>query len=400
MKILYFYQYFTTPKGAWSTRAYEFARRWVEAGDEVAVVTSVYYKSDLQPEGFLTRRKVDGIDVRVINIRISNRQSVLRQSWTFLQYAAVSCWFALTLPADVVLASSGPITVALPGLAARRLRRRPMVFEVRDLWPEGAIQLGILRNRFLIRLLRRFEGFCYRSASAVVTLSPGSRDWIGSRWPGLRLHVVTNASDNDLAEARSSGCNLPAWAKDRPLAVYAGAMGPTHSCIQLLDIASHLEGDLGSPVELIAIGTGIDHDRLAEGIRQRDLKRFHLLGQLSREEVFGWLSQAACVLSVTNPNPFLDMSSPNKLFDAFAVGRPVVQDTQGWMKELLEREQCGLTVARGDARAMAGAIARLARDAELRERLAVNARRVGREQFDRGLLAARMRAILHSAIPT
>src|SRR5438270_12120765 len=68
MRIVYFYQYFTTPKGAWSTRAYEFARRWVRAGDSVTVVTSVYDKSDLDPQKLISRFDIEGIDVRVINI--------------------------------------------------------------------------------------------------------------------------------------------------------------------------------------------------------------------------------------------------------------------------------------------------------------------------------------------
>ncbi|MGC8761090.1 MAG: glycosyltransferase, partial [Bryobacteraceae bacterium] len=89
--------------------------------------------------------------------------------------------------------------------------------------------------------------------------------------------------------------------------------------------------------------------------------------------------------------------SPNKLFDALAAGVPLVQDTQGWIKELLEQEQCGITVPRGDTRAMADAVLRLARDEALRRRMGDNARRLGRERFERGLLAAKMREILHRA---
>jgi glycosyltransferase involved in cell wall biosynthesis len=398
MRILYFYQYFTTPKGAWSTRAYEFARRWVEAGDHVTVITPVYDKSDIQPDRFITRRNIDGIDVRVVNIVISNQQSLLRQAWTFLQYAAVSCWYALTLPSDVVLSSSGPITVALPGLAARYLKGKAYVLEVRDLWPEGAIQLGLIQNRLLIWFLREFERFCYRSSRFTVALSDGARSWIAERYGIQHLQVVTNACDNELANAQQKASfNPPEWANGRPLVIYAGAMGQTHACTQLLDIAAHLEQEFDSPVELVAIGTGADYHRLVDGVRTRGLRHFHLLGQRSREEVFAWLNRALCVLSIVNPNPFLDMSSPNKLFDAFAAGRPVIQDTQGWIKELLQREQCGVTVPRGDSRAMAQAIAFLACNQTQCELLAANALRVAREQFDRGLLAGRMRRILQEA---
>src|SRR5436190_1062342 len=108
MKVLYFYQYFTTPKGSWGTRAYEFARRWVRAGDSVTIVTSVYDKSDLKPRGIIDRFEIDGIDVRVINVRLSNKHTKAIRIFTFALYALIACWYALILRADVVLASSGP----------------------------------------------------------------------------------------------------------------------------------------------------------------------------------------------------------------------------------------------------------------------------------------------------
>ena len=154
MRIVYFYQYFGTPKGSWSTRVYEFTRRWVQSGDSVTVVTSVYDKSDLKPDKLVSRFDIEGIDVRVINVKQSNKHGKWLRFFTFATYAAFSCWYALFLKADVVVASSGPITVGLPGLVARYLRRIPFVFEVRDLWPEGAVQLGIISNPLLIRTAR------------------------------------------------------------------------------------------------------------------------------------------------------------------------------------------------------------------------------------------------------
>lgn len=398
MKVLYFYQYFTTPKGSWSTRAYEFARRWAAAGDEVTVVTSVYYKSDLQPDSFITERIVDGIRVIILNIPVSNQQPLWRQAWTFVQYAVLSTWFALKEKADVVLASSGPITVAIPALAARYLRGLPFVFEVRDLWPEGAIQLGLLRNRLLIRLLRALERFCYRSASVIVALSPGMADWIRQRYGFRHLEVVTNASDCDLAErAAQNGFQLPEWAREKKLAVYAGSLGRMYGCSQLIELAKELSLLQGSDIALVVIGAGAEGDRLKAEAQARELKNMILVGQQSRESVFGWLGAAVCSLSIFDRAAVLETSSPNKLFDALACGVPLVQDTQGWMKDLLEKEQCGITVPRGDTRAMAEAVLELARNEELRQRLAANARRLGRERFERGLLAEKMRQILRRA---
>jgi glycosyltransferase involved in cell wall biosynthesis len=123
----------------------------------------------------------------------------------------------------------------------------------------------------------------------------------------------------------------------------------------------------------------------------------HFLGVMLKEDVTRWLKASCCSLVVLKDFPFLATSSPNKLFDTFAAGVPVVQTTQGWIKRLLEREQCGLTVPANDPKAMADAVLQLARNHQLRASLGTNARRVAVKLFDRDLLAEKMRKILVSA---
>lgn len=399
MRILYFYQYFTTPKGAWSTRAYEFTRRWVEAGDEVTIVTSVYDKSDLKPKGLVSSLKVDGIDVKVINLKLSNKDSVAFRVFTFAAYALIASWYALTVPADVVVSSSGPITVGIPGLLARYVRRRPFVFEVRDLWPEGSIQLGILNNKLLIRLTRFFEKRCYLAASTVVALSDGMAAWIRRTYGIQNLEVIPNASDNELVDRINGSYQVPAWAEGKRLILYTGTLGLIDDCGQILELArvlqqSGTQGDL----EIVLIGDGKERAQLEKRKRELNLSHVHFLGLMSKEDVTRWLSAACCSLLVVKDVPFLSTASPNKLFDAFASGVPVVQTTQGWIKDLLARERCGITVPPNNPEAMAGAVLQLARTESLRVHLGTNARRVARKLFDRSLLAGRMRQVLADAV--
>lgn len=397
MRILYFYQYFTTPKGCWSTRAYEFARRWAEAGDRVTVITSVYDKSDLRPERFISRHDIDGIDVRVINVRLSNKHGVAWRILTFALYSLVACWYALTLRADVVLTSSGPITVGLPGLVARYLRRRPLVFEVRDLWPEGSIQMGILRNRAAIAIARFFERRCYRAASKIVALSEGMADWITDRYGFRHIEVIPNASDNELFGNNGQPFDLPAWAENKRLVLYTGTIGLIDDCRQILDMAECLQERDGEDIEVVVIGDGRERLDLETRARQSRINNIHFLGMLPKTQVASWLHRAACSLLVVRSVPFLETASPNKIFDAFAAGVPVVQTTQGWIKRLIEREQCGITVRPNDPRAMAEGVRLLVHDEDLRMRLAGNARRVARDIFDRSILAAKLRDILREA---
>lgn len=397
MKILFFYQYFTTPKGSWSTRAYEFARRWVAAGDSVTVVTSVYDKSDLDPSGLVERLEVEGIDVRVINVRLSNKHGKIIRSLTFFWFALVSSWYALTQKTDVVLASSGPITVGLPALVARYVRRRPLVFEVRDLWPEGAIQLGFLRSRVTTWLARRLEAACYRAAHTVVALSEGMRADILRRFPSVQVEVVTNSSDNDLFGDATPEAEIPENLAGKTLVLYTGTLGLIDDCSQLLNAARYLKRWGREEFAFVLIGDGKERRDLEERARMEGLGNVHFLGLQPKVEVARWVRCASSMVIPTLEIGFLDTCSPNKLFDAFAAGVPVIQNTQGWIKDLLERERCGLTVAPGDAEAWANAILKLAEDEKLREQMGRNAKRVALELFDRDKLAEKMRTILQEA---
>src|SRR5690606_20869748 len=144
MKIIYFYQYFGTPKGSWSTRVYELTRRWVAAGHEVTVITAPYDKSDINPDGFISKTKLEGINLIVINSGDSNRFSITKRVLRAVLFSLFSIFYALRLKADVVVASSGPITIGLPLIFAKIFTRKKTVFEVRDLWPSGGIELGLI----------------------------------------------------------------------------------------------------------------------------------------------------------------------------------------------------------------------------------------------------------------
>jgi len=395
MKVLYFYQYFTIPKGSYSTRVYEFTRRWVQAGDSVTVVTSVYDKSGLDPQNLISKFNIEGVDVRIINIRLSQKHGKAFRLLTFLAYAVLACWYALTQKADVVVCSSGPLTVGLPGLIARYLRRRPFVFEVRDLWPEGSIQLGVLRNPLAIRLARGLEKACYRAAYRVVALSEGMADWIRQTYGCQHVEVVPNASDNELVDSLQQPLDPPEWAKGKHLVLYTGTLGLIDDCSQIVELARVLQERGIEDVEVVLIGDGKERAMLEE--KAAGLKNIHFLGLMSKPEVMRWLKASRCALFTVKNVPFLSTASPNKLFDAFAAGTPVVQTSEGWIKRLMEREKCGINVPFEDPHAMANAVLTLVRNEPLRTEMACNARRIAEEQFDRSLLAEKMRQILRAA---
>ncbi len=390
MKIVYFYQYFSTPKGSWGTRVYEFAKRWVAQGHDVTIVTSLYYKSDLTAEKLVEDQEFDGIKVKVLNIGVSNKEPFLKRVGTFLTFAALSSWYALTLKADVVVASSGPLTVGLPGLVARYLRGRKLVFEVRDLWPDISVEIGALKNPVLIGLSRLLEKWCYRAASTIVTLSPGMAEHIRAAHGLDHVISIPNAADNDFWDVTDSTWQPPEWAAGKQIALYTGNIGAINNSTLLFESAVQLMERGREDILVVLIGDGQERTALRDRQQEMGLSTFRILDLMPKTELRHWVQRSLCSVVPLQANPILDTSSPNKLFDSLAAGIPVVQTTQGWIKDFVAESDCGYTISADDPAELVSVLEGLADDPEKRQRMGQNAKEIARTRFDRDALSAQM----------
>ena len=393
MKILYFYQYFSTSEGAWGTRVYEFAKHWVSLGHQVSVVTSVYAKSDLKGEGLVGRQQVEGIDLHVINIRIDNKQSKGRRIITFIQYAVISSWYALTMKADVVIASSGPITVGIPGLVARWIRRRKLVFEARDLWPEGAVKLGILKGPLTIRVAYGFERLCYKSSRAIIGLSPGIQLDIQKRFPELRVECVTNAVNISLFSSLEAE---PHDLVKGAYAIYFGNLGEVNNSNYLLDAASDLIKRGRTDISIVLIGDGQLRVALKERAVKQNLVNVRFYDLMPKSKLVGYVRNALASVIPLKPLPVFDTSSPNKLFESLAAGIPLIQTSQGWIKTFVEEHKVGFTVDGHHPADLADKLVFLKDNPEVAAKMGREASRVAARFFDKDYLAEKMLNILKS----
>ncbi len=395
MKILYFYQYFTTPRGSYGTRVYEFAKRWVDKGHQVTVVTSVYAKSDIRASGFVDRQRHDGIDVRVINVTIDNRQSILRRIRSFIQYMCVSCWFALTLQADVVIASSGPLTAGVPGLVARYLRGRKFVFEVRDLWPEVAVELGIVKNRLLVKLAYWFEKMCYRASSHIIALSPGMKADINRRFGLDNITSVTNSANISLFGEPVKNPDLKGL-KPYTYAIYNGNIGEVNNSLWLYYAASVLTSRNRQDICIVLAGDGQQKEVLAKRAEEEGISNFILLGLVPKNQLVGLIQNALVSLVPLKGTKVLDTSSPNKFFESLAAGVPVVQNTNGWMKDYLAENNVGFTLDPDDPSSLADLLIKLHDNPGIVKEMGARARMLAARDFDKDILADRMLEVLVS----
>lgn len=387
MKILYFYQYFTTPKGSYGTRVYEFTKEWVEQGHEVTVVSSVYYKSDLRASSFIDDQKIDGIHVKLLNIFIDNKQSLIRRLWSFIQYSLLSGYYALTLPADVVVASSGPLTICIPALVARYFRKRKLVFEVRDLWPQGAIELGLIKNKWVQKFAYFLERRCYLAAQGIVTLSPGMTLDIEKRFGLKNITTVTNSANLELFKPEK---DLEFRKQKGSYAVYTGNIGMVNNSLWLAEAARCLQLQGRSDIKIYIIGDGQQRDEINNIQREEKLESLFVLGLMPKNEVVKYIANAMVSLVPLKGSPILDTSSPNKFFESLACGIPVIQNTEGWMKDFLLEHKVGYTLHPNDANALADLLIKLSNQQDEIDQIGSRARQLAEDMFDKKKLASKM----------
>jgi glycosyltransferase involved in cell wall biosynthesis len=283
----------------------------------------------------------------------------------------------------VVYATSPPLTMALPALAAAARWRAPLVFEVRDLWPEAPIQMGALRNPVLRRAARVLERFVYGRARRMIALSPGIRDgMVAAGAPAERVALVPNAADLDLFDPNAAR-------PERFRVSYFGTMGEAN--------------DLGAAVEAARLLGDVEFVFMGDGKRRSELERgapsnvVFTGSASSKDQVAELAARSSACLTLFKDVPVLATNSPNKLFDTFAAGRPAIVNMDGWMRELVERNEAGLYVRAGDVRELADRLAWLRDHPEEAERMGRNARVLAEREFARDTLAKRALAVLEEA---
>jgi glycosyltransferase involved in cell wall biosynthesis len=403
LRILYIHQYFRTRAGAGSTRSYEFARRWVEAGHAVTMITSASENSALSTQGQrIARQTIDGIDVLVIDTSYSNYMSFRRRIVAFFAFMVWATWVGLRYVGrvDVVFATSTPLTVGIPGYLLSRWKRAPFVFEIRDLWPEVPIQIGALRNPLSIALARGLERFLYRAAVCVVTLSPGMYDALVQMGvPKSKLAMIPNCSDLDIFQVSAPNAELLTkyHLQGKFVLTYAGTMGMANGLDVLVEVARILQERSQTDIHLLLVGDGKERPCLEALAARYQLHNTTLLPAMSKLELAGLMPLSDICLTIFAPLPVLQTNSPNKLFDALALGRPVLINFGGWMQKVLEAHNAGIAVPSNDPQELADKIIELHAHPELLAEMGRNARALAEVEYDREKLCRQLESVLLSA---
>ena len=401
MRVVYLHQYFRTPDMSGGTRSYEMARRLVRRGWHVDLITSDQSPDPAAPTWRTT--DVDGITVHWTPVSYSNRMDFGARVGAFLRFAWRSARRAASIPADVIFASSTPLTIALPAAWAASRQGVPMVFEVRDLWPELPIAVGALRSPLTRGAAVALERFAYARASHIVALSEGMKAGVArAGYPAERVTVIPNSCDTEMFDVpptagESLRRELP-WLGSRPLVLYAGTVGSINGVGYLVRVAAAAH-TLAPEVRFAVVGDGRELAQVRAAAEQAGVlgSSFHLIPAVPKREMSRWLSAATLATSLFMDLPAMWSNSANKFFDALAAGRPVMLNYEGWQADLVRTEGAGFAVPPTDATSAAALLtARLADGAWLKSARA-SARRLAYGAFSRDLLAQQLGDVLEHA---
>ena len=398
MRITYLHQYFNTPSMPGGTRSYEMARRLVAMGHEVNMVTS-WREQDGRQAWFTTVE--DGIKVHWLPVPYSNHMSYKQRVASFFRFARGSARKAASLPADVIFATSTPLTIALPGVYASRRQNVPMVFEVRDLWPEVPIAMGALRGPIPRAAARLLERLAYKSSSAIIALSPGMAKGIAATGvPIDHITEIPNGADLDLfrpdPEARDCFRTRLGISERQLLVVYAGTFGRINGVDYLVRLAAVLAND--ARFHFLTVGDGQEFEDVKATARMLGVlnKNLQMLGSTSKAYMPKILAAADIATSFVIPIPALEANSANKFFDGLAAGCCLAINYGGWQAEILHEAGAGMQLSR-DVAVAARQLQELADHPDRVNQAKVSARLLAERRFSRDTLAAHLEQVLARA---
>lgn len=391
MHILLIHQAFVAIDEPGGTRHHELARYLAGRGHRVTVIASTvsYLTGKAEAANILNEGGDGGGSLSVLRARTypALHRSFVHRIFSFFSFMVSSFLLGLKVDqVDLVWGTSPPIFQGVTAWLLARLKRVPFLFEVRDLWPAFAIQVGVLRNPLLIRLSLWLERFLYRRADRVMVNSPGFIEHVQERG-ARRVELVPNGVDVQMFDPHASGIAFRQeyGLEGRFVALYAGAHGLSNDLGILLQAAQRL---VDRPeISIVLLGDGKEKPGLMAQAAELGLTNLHFLPPVPKAGMAQTLAAADACIAILKPIPLYGTVYPNKVFDYMAAGRPVILAIDGVIRQVVENAQGGLFTPPGDASALVRAILYLADDPQQARLMGLNARSYVEEHFDRAILA-------------
>jgi glycosyltransferase involved in cell wall biosynthesis len=307
-----------------------------------------------------------------------------------LKYAMAGVMIAMKHDYDLIFATSTPLTAGIPGVAAKILRHKRFVFEVRDLWPELPREMGVIKNQLVLKAMDILEWVSYHCADTCIGLSPGIVKGIMRR--GIseqKVKMIPNGCDLDLFGAEiNEPLAIKGIREDDFIAIFSGAHGLANGLDSVLDAAKELMNRRRPDIKLVFVGDGSLKPNLMLRAQKEDLTNCIFLGPMPKKDLPRLLQAADLgMMILANVPAFYYGTSPNKFFDYIASGLPVLNNYPGWLADMITGNNGGVVVSPGNSNAFADALEYLADNPEECAEMGRHAYILAEKSFDRKKLA-------------
>ncbi|MGH9800394.1 MAG: glycosyltransferase family 4 protein [Blastocatellia bacterium] len=407
MRITFLCQYFPPEMGAPSARTFEHARRWAELGHEVTVVTGFpnHPTGIIRPEyrgQFVKREKVEGIDLLRTWVYCAANKGFFRRVLNFFSFffSSLILGALMTGRPDVVIGTSPQFFCAVAAYLLSRIKRVPFVFEVRDIWPQSAVEMGALKNRWLIGALETIEMHLYAHAALIVPVAESTREYlIGKGIAPEKIKIITNGIDVGYLTSESitpEEVRRQLGLEGKFVVSYIGTHGMAHALNVVLSVAKRFNQDSG--VHFLFVGEGAEKENLKQLAEQLSLDNLTFLDEQPRERLLGFYRASDVSLVPLRKLEIFRKVLPSKLFELMGVGCPIICSVEGEAARLVATAESGLCIEPENADALFAAINRLRAEPELRKQMSANGRQFVKTHYLRSMLAENYLSVIRDRL--
>jgi glycosyltransferase involved in cell wall biosynthesis len=389
MKILLLNQAFVSPEEPGHTRHFEMAKFLQGHGHELVIVASdLNYQTGQRTvarKGIFAEQIIEGVRIMRAYIYPALHRSYFWRIISFFSFMFSSVWTALQVrDLDLVIGTTPPIFQAVSAWAVTWIRRKPFLLEVRDLWPEFGVSMGVLTNPVLIALGRWLEKFLYARATHILVNSPAYKEYmIGKGVPEKKITYIAYGTDVDMFNPQVDGSSIRAelGLQDKFMVLYAGALGQANDIDTILRAAQRLNGE--DKIRFVLFGDGKERPRLQSEAERMKLSNVIFAGVRAKKDMPLVVASADVCLAILQDIPMFRTTYPNKVFDYMAAGRATVLVIDGVSRDLIESSNGGVFVQPSDDEMLAKTILELSKDAKRVQQMRQNAREYLVKHLDR-----------------
>lgn len=397
MKILLINQVFVSPDEPGHTRHYEMAKYLQKYGDELVIVASdLNYQTGqrtVDHKGLVTEQVVEGVRIYRTYIYPAIHRSYFWRILSFFSFMFSSIFAAMRVKdVDIVMGTTPPIFQAFSAWFVAFLRRKPFLLEVRDLWPEFIVSMGVFNNPILIKLARMLEMFLYRRATHILVNSPAYKTYIEEKGiPAKKITFIPYGADIQMFYPALDGSHLRQELnlQDKFLVLYTGALGQANDIYTILRAASHLKEN--EHIQFLIFGDGKERPKLQAEAQKLQLNNLLFAGVRPKHQIPAIIAAADVCLAILQDIPMFRTTYPNKVFDYMAAGKPTILVIDGVIRQVIEDSQGGVYVAPGDDRQLAETILSLSSHPDQINAMGSNARSYLEKHLDRQVMLEKTR---------